>query len=133
VAVPERQNAILVVDDDGEVRDTICEMLAESGFRVETAATAWEAIAMIDDRPFDMVVADIRLPGGLDGLQMAQHARRRHPSLKCLFISGEAEPIVCDPELDDFVPKPFRSFELLGCVWKVLHGNYPNPRLAIAR
>jgi DNA-binding response OmpR family regulator len=128
----ERDAVILVVDDDGDVRNSICEMLAESGFRVETAATALEAIAMIDERPFDMMVADIRLPGGLDGLQMTQHVRVRHPLLKCLFISGQAEPIVCDPELDDFVPKPFRPSELIGCVWKVLRGNHPNPRLDIA-
>ena len=43
------------------------------------------------------------------------------------------EPVVCDPELDDFVAKPFRPFELLGCVWKVLRGNQPYPRLDIAR
>jgi DNA-binding response OmpR family regulator len=40
--------------------------------------------------------------------------------------------VICDPELDDFVAKPFRPFELLGCVWKVLRGNVPYPRLAIA-
>ena len=124
---------ILVVEDDDDLREAISAMLAESGFRVETAATALEAIAMIDERPFDMMVADIRLPGGLDGLQMAQHVRERHPALKCLFISGKRDPIVCDPALDDFVAKPFRSFELLGCVWKVLRGNLPHPRLDVAR
>lgn len=125
--------AILVVEDDDDVRDTITDMLTGTGFRVETAATAWEAIALIDEMPFDLIVADIRLPGGLDGLQMARHARARHPDLKCLFISGQGDPVICDPVLDDFVAKPFRGFELLGCVWKVLRGNLPNPRLAIAR
>ena len=125
--------AILVVEDDDDVRETISAMLIETGFRVDTAATGWEAIALIEEKPFDMVVADIRLPGGLDGLQMARHVRERHPDLKCLFISGEAAPIVCDPMLDDFVAKPFRPFELLGCVWKVLRGNLPNPRLDVAR
>ena len=125
--------AILVVEDDDDVRETISTMLIEAGFRVETAATGWEAIALIEETPFDMVVVDIRLPGGLDGLQMAQHVRERYPALKCLFISGKAEPIVCDPLLDDFVAKPFRRFELLGCVWKVLRGNLPYPRLDIAR
>ena len=125
--------AILVVEDDDDVREAIGAMLDEAGFRVETAATGWEAIALIEEQPFDLVVADIRLPGGLDGLQMARHVRERHPGLKCLFISGRAAPMVCDPQLDDFVGKPFRSFELLGCVWKVLRGNRPYPRLDIAR
>jgi DNA-binding response OmpR family regulator len=125
--------AILVLEDDDQLRDLISEVLGEAGFEVVTAATGWEAVALIEEHPFDLVVADIGLPGGLDGLDMARHMRTRYPALKCLFISGAREPVVCDPELDDFVAKPFRPFELLGCVWKVLRGNQPYPRLDIAR
>jgi DNA-binding response OmpR family regulator len=78
------------------------------------------------------MVTDIGLPGGLDGLQTARCARVKHPELKCLFISGRHEPVVCDRERDDFMAKPFRRPELLGCVWKVLRGNFPRPRLAVA-
>ena len=124
--------AILVVEDDDEVRQVISDTLMSRGFRVRTAATASEALAIVEEQNFDLVVADIRLPGGLDGLQMAQQVRSRHPLLKCLFISGQGDPIVCDPELDDFVAKPFRPVELLGCVWKALHGNLPRPRLEVA-
>jgi DNA-binding response OmpR family regulator len=133
VDVKKPAPAILVVEDDNDLRDTICALLTETGFTVETAVTGWEAIAIIDEKPFDMLVTDVQLPGGLDGLQMTRHIRLRHPSLKCLFISGTASPVVCDPELDDFVAKPFRPLELLGCIWKVLRGNVPNPRLDIAR
>ena len=129
----EDTRTILVVEDDDEVRDTISELLSERGFKVETAVTGWEALAIIDEQPFDLVVVDIALPGGLDGLRMARSARSRHPALKCLFISGHRGPIICDPKLDDFVGKPFRPIELLGCVWKVLRGNLPQPRLDIAR
>ena len=125
--------AILIVEDDDDVRDTISDMLIKGGFRVDTAATGWEAIAIVEEKAFDMVVADIQLPGGLNGLELARHLRLRRPELRCLFISGSAEPVVCDPKLDDFVAKPFRPSELLGCVWKVLRGNIPNPRLNIAR
>jgi DNA-binding response OmpR family regulator len=127
------QHEILVVEDDEDVLDTIVMLLTDTGFAVRTAATGWEALAIIDERAFDMVVADIGLPGGLNGLQMTQAARVRHPALKCLFISGQGEPVVCDPHLDDFVAKPFHPSELLGCVWKVLNGNTPHPRVAIAR
>jgi DNA-binding response OmpR family regulator len=125
--------AILVLDDDDQVRETIGAMLIDAGFEITTAATGWEAVALIEEKPFDLVVADIQLPGGFDGLDMARHVRMRFPALKCLFISGAHDPVVCDPELDDFVAKPFRAFELLGCVWKVLRGNQPYPRLDIAR
>ena len=124
--------AILVVEDEDEIRDAISELLIDTGFRVSTAATAAEAIALTNEQEFDLVVADIRLPGEFDGLAMARRIRMRHPSIKCLFISGKQDPIVCDPVLDEFISKPFRSSELLGCVWKVLRGNLPNPRLEIA-
>ena len=80
-----------------------------------------------------MMVVDIRLPGGLDGITVTQHVRARQPSLKCVFISGARDPIICDPALDEFVTKPFRPFELVGCIWKVLRGNHPHPRLDVAR
>jgi DNA-binding response OmpR family regulator len=126
-------SAILVVDDDDDVRDTISMLLSEAGFQVTTAANGLEALAIIGEKPFEMTVVDIRLPGGLSGLEMMRQARLRHPALKCLFISGRGEPTICDPELDDFVAKLFRGFELLGCVRKVLRGNLPQPRLKISR
>lgn len=131
--MPINDAAILVVEDDEDVRDTISGMLIDSGFQVQTAGTGMEALALIDKRSFDMMIADIRLPGGLSGLETTQCARVRRPALKCLFISGSHEPIVCDPELDDFVAKPFRAPELLGCVWKVLRGNQPPPHVAVLR
>jgi len=131
--VDAHATAILVVEDDDEVRAAISELLTDGGFRVQTAATGREAIAIIEDMPVDLMVTDIGLPGGLDGIQTARCARLRQPALKCLFISGQHEPIVCDRERDDFMAKPFRQPELLGCVWKVLRGNSPPPRLPVAR
>ena len=124
--------AILVLEDEDDVREMIEIVLTDAGLDVTTAATAWEAVAFIDEKPFDLMVADIKLPGRLNGLQLAQHVRAQHPGLKCLFISGTHDPVICDPELDDFVAKPFRPFELLGCVWKVLRGNVPYPRIAVS-
>ena len=131
--MPDDALRILVVEDNDQLRSLIEATLSDAGFIVETAVTGWEAIALIEEGPVDLVVADIGLPGGLDGLELARHLRLRHPGLKCLFISGAHEPVVCDIKLDDFVPKPFRPMELLGCVWKVLGGNQPYPRLEIAR
>jgi len=129
----EQSTAILVVEDDEDVRDTISDMLVKAGFQVRTAGTGLEALKIIDHQSIDMLVADIRLPGGISGLEMTQCARAHHPALKCLFISGQLGPVVCNPELDDFVAKPFRAAELIGCVWKVLRGNNPRPRVEVMR
>lgn len=131
--MPEQARSILVVDDEPGVCRIIADLLSEAGFRVEIAHTGVEALAVIERSPIDLVVADIRLPGGPSGLEMARAARQRRAGLRCLFISGQFEPVVCDPEFDEFIAKPFLPSELLGCVLKVLQGNRPYPRLAIAR
>jgi DNA-binding response OmpR family regulator len=58
----QRVPAILVLEDEEEVRKTISATLSDAGFQVETAVTGWEAIALIELRRFDMVVAGINLP-----------------------------------------------------------------------
>jgi hypothetical protein len=47
--------------------------------------------------------------------------------LRCLFISGRRLPAVDDPDRDDFVGKPFRQHELLGCVWELLQRRVVAP------
>jgi len=124
----EKTAAILVVEDDEGVRDAISGVLVASGFQVQTAATGLEALAIIEERSFDMMIADTRLAGGLSGSETTQCARVRRPALKCLFISDHGAPLVCNPRHDDIVAKPFRARELLGCVWKVLQrsARYPD-------
>jgi CheY-like chemotaxis protein len=60
------------------------------------------------------------LPEGLDGVELVIYARARSPELKSLFISGYSDPVMDDPDRDDFVTKPFRPRELLGCVYELL-------------
>jgi len=72
----------------------------------------------------DLAVVDMRLPGGLNGLETVRRARARHPDLKALFISGvDAIPRQHDPDREDFVSKPFSGHELLGCVFELLLRN----------
>ncbi len=131
--MPSRTPAILVVEDDPVIREIIRAVLTEGGLDVVATDQAFTALFEVKQRKFDLVVADINLPGELDGLGMVRRARHIDPGLKCLFISGWHEPVVCDPVLDDFISKPFAFAELLGCVLKVLSGNQPNPRLDIAK
>jgi DNA-binding response OmpR family regulator len=108
------------VDDDDRVRDTVVAMLEDSGFRVAAAASGWEALDLIDRRNFDLAVVDVGLPDDLTGIDLVRCIRAKRPQQRCLFISGFADPIADDPERDDFVRKPFRLAELLGCAWELL-------------
>jgi DNA-binding response OmpR family regulator len=125
--------SILIVEDDDSTRETIGRILRDGGFAICCEATAHAALSRMARKRFDLVVADINLSGEMNGLCMMRKARQHRPNLRCLFTSGAYQPVVCDPQMDEFIAKPFRPGELVGCVWKVLAGNWPNPRVSIAR
>jgi DNA-binding response OmpR family regulator len=81
---------ILVVDDEPSIRETCVESLEAAGYRVEgfgQGEPALEAIA--DERP-DLLVVNWRLPGFLDGVEVARRARRLQPDLPIVMITGDA-------------------------------------------
>src|SRR5262245_53276114 len=115
------QRDILVIDADEKARMVIEQTLAEEGFTVTAVGDGDSALRRIEARPFALVIAEIQLAGPLDGITTLQYARELQPGLKCLFTSGcaLARPWT-DVELDDFIAKPFRRRELVGCVFELL-------------
>lgn len=127
----EHPPSILVVDDNDAVLETIRALLKEGGFGVATAATGWEALHLVAVRHFDLAVVDIHLGGDFDGMDLVQYVRLRQPGLRALFISGLNQPVTDDPDRDDFVFKPFRPQELLGCIWELLQRKVPKAALDV--
>jgi DNA-binding response OmpR family regulator len=115
------QREILVIDGDERTRTLIEQTLAEQGFTVTAVRDGASALRRIEAKPFALVVAEIRLPGSLDGMTTLQYARAQQPGLKCLFTSGfaPARPLN-NLDLDDFIAKPFRRRELVGCVFELI-------------
>jgi CheY-like chemotaxis protein len=78
-------------------------------------------VRLIEAQPFALVIAEIRLPGPLDGITTIRHARARQPALKCLFTSGFAlASLWNNAEFEDFIAKPFHRRDLVGCVFELL-------------
>lgn len=88
---------ILVVEDDELIREFLVEALREEGFNVIHAATGEEALAWCKRRAADVLVTDIRLPGQIDGWQIAEHCREHDPELPVIYATGfspvEARPV----------------------------------------
>jgi len=110
---------VLVVDDNAENRALAKAALEDEDVPVVLAATGAEAIAEFSRLKPDMVLLDIRMPG-MDGFELVRRARESHPDLRVLFMSGYSREYRLDPERDEFVAKPFRPRELLGCVYEIL-------------
>ncbi|HKP24076.1 MAG TPA: PAS domain S-box protein, partial [Dongiaceae bacterium] len=108
---------ILVVEDNADVRAFVVKHLHELGYRVIEAKDGPSALQILEQStPIDLLLTDVVMPGGMTGRQLSDHARRRRPDLKTLFISGYTEDsIVHQGKLDpgvNFLSKPFRRRDL---------------------
>jgi len=83
---------VLVVDDEDNIRTLVCEVLEEMGHRTLQAANGVTALDLLAEAgSIDLLITDIGLPGGMNGHQFAEQARRQLPDLKVLMITGYAE------------------------------------------
>jgi CheY-like chemotaxis protein len=95
----EAGQTVLVVDDEPSVRMLITEVLEELGYAAVEAADGASGLTVLrSDARIDLLVSDVGLPGGMNGRQLADAARRFRPGLKVLFITGYAEHAVLQNE-----------------------------------
>jgi CheY-like chemotaxis protein len=102
---------VLLVDDETLVRSSTADMLADLGYRVVEAESAAQALRKLDEEiEIQILVTDHLMPE-MTGAELVVAARRRHPGLHCLIVSGYAEESGISA---DFVrlTKPFRQAEL---------------------
>jgi DNA-binding response OmpR family regulator len=120
------ERPILVLDTDPSERAAIHQVLVREGFEVTAVGDGPSALRQIEAKPFALVVAEIGLPGPVDGVTTMRLARARRPGLKCLFTSTVVPASRWGgDELDDFIAKPLERRELLGCVFELLERGEP--------
>ena len=119
---------VLVVEDDENVRNVPVNILRGQGYRIVEAENAKEAIEQLETgQSCDLLFADVVLPGGMNGIELAAEARRIRPDIKVLHTTGYAENAVMRqgelvPEVM-MVNKPYRRAELLRKVRATLDGE----------
>jgi len=86
---------VLVVDDDRQVRESLCEGLASEGFRVRSAVDGPSGLAELDIEEPDAMVLDYAMPG-MTGAEVARRAQAKHPHLPIVFLSGYADSLALD-------------------------------------
>ncbi len=114
---------ILVVDDEPDVREVVEEYLASHGYDAIGAEDAAVARGILAQRPVDLALLDITMPGE-DGLSLARHLRERHPKTAVVMLTSTdtvVDRIVgLEMGADDYVTKPFDPRELLARLRSVL-------------
>jgi two-component system response regulator MprA len=119
----EQESRILIVDDDLAVASLLRRGFAYEGYKVDTAASGADALKIALERPPDLVVLDIMMPG-MDGLEVCRRLRAGDRSLPILFLTAKDAPKDqiegLETGADDYVTKPFDLDVLLARVKALL-------------
>lgn len=107
--------SILIVDDEESVRDSLYNWFIEDGYEVDCAANAKEALAKIESEKFDIILADIKMPG-MDGLEMHRRIKAFDSSaiviVMTAFASVETAVQALKDGAFDYITKPFDPDDL---------------------
>jgi excisionase family DNA binding protein len=112
---PDRQQTVLVIDDDQAIRFVIKEALSAAGFAVKEAGSGLEGLDSLDASPPSLILLDIMMPG-LDGLQVLRAVRGAKVKVPIIAISALGPRVserVQELGADAFIAKPFEVHELV--------------------
>jgi two-component system nitrogen regulation response regulator NtrX len=109
---------ILVVDDEADIREIVAGILDDEGYRTRTAKNADEALEAIETRRPNLVFLDIWMQGSrLDGLQLLDIVKERHPDVPVVMISGHGNIETAVSAIKrgayDYIEKPFKADRLV--------------------
>jgi diguanylate cyclase (GGDEF)-like protein len=112
---------VLVVDDEDDIRHSLCEIIKEAGYEVLDASSGEEALEILEAQPVDVVVTDIRMPG-LSGLELTGIVKEKY-SGDVIIITGYGGEFSYEEAWNkgasDFAQKPIRSKELIARLKRV--------------
>jgi PAS domain S-box-containing protein len=120
--------AVLVVDDEFDLRKIIREWLESAGYRVVLAGSPEEALRQLQTERFDLMLTDVVMPGPMDGAALARAVLERYPGMRVLLMSGYADDAL-DGVKEEWtvLEKPFRQDELARAVRNELDHRDPLP------
>ncbi|NOX35955.1 MAG: response regulator [Calditrichaeota bacterium] len=117
---------ILLVDDEGIVRETLAEMLEDEGFEVVTASNAEEAMLKFRKYQCDVIFTDLSMPG-MNGIQLAQRMKKQMPDIPIFIITGwnqlDKQLIESNKFIDGIIQKPFNIARIRRELHRVLNSN----------
>lgn len=127
---------VLIVDDDRILAAMIEEDLSKAGFECIRAASDRAAQRALERGPaFDVLVTDVNLGEGVTGFDLARFARRRHPDIRIVYMSGEANAqhwMSFGVPGSDYISKPFVLEKLRALVLQGVAPGQRGPRDADA-
>ncbi|HSG72957.1 MAG TPA: sigma 54-interacting transcriptional regulator, partial [Planctomycetaceae bacterium] len=132
----QRDDALLIVDDDLDLREALTDSLRSFGYRVESASGYRDATARLKAERFSALISDVNL-GHSDGIQLLRWVKRRFPDLPVVMLTGygNVETAVEAMKLgaSDYLMKPVIADQLHKTIRELLIARHPSSRERIAR
>jgi DNA-binding NtrC family response regulator len=113
---------ILIVEDDSIIRATTCELLRKAGYEVEEANDGLQALELLKNQSFDLVITDFAMRR-VDGLTLVEQIHSHSPELPMILITGYISKSTAKALLKgraEFIRKPVHFEELLSTVKRLL-------------
>ncbi len=108
---------ILVVDDEGDFLETLMNRLRKRNIGTIGCASGEEAVRLAKEHPFDVVILDIKMPGGMDGIETLREIKRIRPETEVILLTGHASLETSVEGMKqgayDYLLKPIRLEDLL--------------------
>ena len=101
---------VLVAEDDDFIREIVSDVLSESGHTVLQVASAAQALEILRESSYrvDLLFTDVRMPGTMNGMELAELATATWPDMKVLIASGHIRPSQAQiPARSRFISKPY--------------------------
>ncbi|MFZ5775239.1 MAG: response regulator [Thermodesulfobacteriota bacterium] len=120
---------LLVVDDEAIVGKRLNQVFSKMGFEIETCTDPAAALAAAANRPFDVVVTDLKMEG-MDGMEVLRRVKAMNPETRVIIITGYASPDTAELARQhgvfEFLAKPFRLDELKQVIFRALKSLPPS-------
>jgi DNA-binding NtrC family response regulator len=120
-ALPTGTERLLLVDDEADLLRVNCVALQALGYEVTAESASTKALERLKAERYDMLLVDVIMPGGLNGVALADAARELYPDLPVLLVSGYADSLIAGIQgRYRLLDKPFRQEQLARIVREML-------------
>ena len=125
---------ILVIDDDKMILMILKQTLSKEGYRVSTAASGEEGIAMLASSNTDLVLTDYMMPG-MSGIEVLNVIKQNQPLLPVIMLTGHGDVALTIKAIQlgavDFIEKPIHSKELIEIIKRALEISEQNKSISL--
>jgi DNA-binding response OmpR family regulator len=125
-----KETHILVMEDDAGISAALDMILTEAGYDVDIAESGEAALELFEQKGFDLIIADLKLPG-INGMEVIKQIKEKKPEMEVIVITGVGTQPIAEEAMTlgahDFLPKPFTDDQIKTAINEALKRHDAGP------